>query len=121
MAGLLYHTGRPIIHNYCDPVTAQAVFRYVQKTTSPHRKVPAGSSEPIIGKVLSTRHNLALLGAKWLIRPGTDVKLAGLGAKWFINQAQTSSIGAYTVLTQCAQVEFWQGVKYKAQFGFTRC
>ena len=55
---------------------------------------------------------MALLGAKWLIRPGTDVKLAGLGAKWFINQAQTSSIGAYTVLTQCAQVEFWQGVKY---------
>ena len=73
------------------------------------------------GKVLSTRHNLALLGARWSIRPGTDVKLAGLGAKWFINQAQTSSIGAYTVLTQCAQVEFWQGVKYKAQFGFTRC
>jgi len=57
------------------------------------------------GKVLSTRHNLALLGARWSIRPGTDVKLAGLGAKWFINQAQTSSIGAYTVLTQCAQVE----------------
>ena len=37
---------------------------------------------------------MALLGARWSIRPGTDVKLAGLGAKWFINQAQTSTIGA---------------------------
>ena len=49
---------------------------------------------------------MALLGARWLIRPGTDIKLARLGAKWLINQAQTSSIGAYSVLTQCAQVEF---------------
>ena len=57
------------------------------------------------GKVLSTRHSLALLGARWSIRPGTDVKLAGLGAKWFINQAQTSSIGAYSVLPQCAQFD----------------
>ena len=36
------------------------------------------------GKVLSTRHSLALLGARWLIRPGTDVKLTGLGAKGLI-------------------------------------
>ena len=56
-----------------------------------------------IGKVLSTRHISALLGARWLIRPGTDVKLTRLGAKWLNNQAQMSSIGAYSVLPQCAQ------------------